>query len=339
MNKQINPSVSVVTPSYNHARFLPERVASILNQTLDNFEWIIIDDCSTDGSQDLLRELVNDDPRVVLIFHPRNVGMPSTTREAIELSSGKYIYRAESDDVCDIRFLEKMVKVMEGHPEVGFCYCRSLHMDHEGTIWGGWRQEKEDRLWKGQELFKSIVMGTSISGGNILFSKAAHDSVGGFGIGPFRIACDWHFCLRLCLKYDTAYLKEPLGYHRDHQDNLSGMVGRNLDYESVFRESYHLLDDVFEHVVVEAPELGKLQREAIRCASHRIAGLYIRAIFTGQGVISRKIIEGIELHDPGATKGLEWIKAVIYSLFYEIIYGPVYTHFARLFRRRLNTGG
>lgn len=65
----MKPIASVVTPSYNHAQFLPLRVASILNQTLEDFEWIIIDDCSTDGSQEVLRELVGHDPRVTLLLH------------------------------------------------------------------------------------------------------------------------------------------------------------------------------------------------------------------------------------------------------------------------------
>ena len=83
------PKVSIVTPSYNHARFLPDRANSILGQTFQDFEWIIIDDCYTDGSQDVLHNLVGDDRRVTLLFHSQNMGMAAATREAIALSSAR----------------------------------------------------------------------------------------------------------------------------------------------------------------------------------------------------------------------------------------------------------
>lgn len=329
------PKISIVTPSYNHARFLPDRVNSILGQTFQDFEWIIIDDCSTDGSQDVLRELVGDDPRVTLLFHSQNQGMPATTREAIALSSGKYIYRAESDDVCDVRFLERMVQVLDAHPQVGFAYCRALHMDENGNLWGGLRQDKQDWVRKGTDVFRSLVMGNFIPGPNIVFRREAHDRVGGFGTGPFTVSCDYHFCLRMCLYYGVAYVSEPLGYHRTHSSNLSGAVGRTYDLDLLFRESYELLLDIFDSIPDEQSDLRDLKRPALRSVTLRHAApLYVRALLDRRWQVARRILDGVNCYDPGATRGAAWAWACVRGLMWHIGYRHLYAPLSRGLGRR-----
>jgi len=331
------PKVSVITPSYNHARFLPERVASIFGQTFKDFEWIIIDDCSTDGSQEVLLRLVNEDPRVTLLFHDQNAGMAKTTREAIEASSGKYVYRAESDDVCHPDFLERMVQVLDAHPQVGFAYCRGLHMDEEGNLWGGLHQGKEDSIYKGTEFFSSLAMGNFIPGPNIVFTRQAHDLVGGFGLGPFQVGCDWHFSLRLCLQFDVAYVTEPLGYHRTHSSNLSGALGRTFNLDMLFNESYGLLMDIFESIPDELSILRELKKPALRRITLRAAApTFTRAILNRQWEVAWQIVAGVNRYDPGITKAA-WFGACIRSLVFNIGYVNLYTPMARLISRCRST--
>ena len=329
------PKVSIVTPSYNHARFLPDRANSILGQTFQDFEWIIIDDCSTDGSQDVLHNLVGDDRRVTLLFHSQNMGMAATTREAIALSSGEYIYRAESDDACDVRFLELMAQVLDAHPQVGFAYCRSLHMDEDGSLWGGLRQGKEDFVCKGTDFFRSLVMGCFVPGPNIVFSRRAHDRVGGFGVGSFRTACDWHFCLRVCLYYDVAYVSEPLGYHRTHSSNLSGALGRTYDLDLLFGETYELLIDIFESIPDEQFQLRDLKQPALRSITLRhAAGLYTKALLDRRWQIARRILDGVNRYDAGATRETAWVWACVWRLVYRGVYAYLYTPLSRAVARR-----
>ena len=322
------PQISVVTPSYNHARFLPQRVASIFGQRFSDFEWIIIDDCSTDGSQDVLHNLVGDDSRVTLLFHSQNRGMAATTQEAIALSSGNYIYRAESDDVCDVHFLERMVKVLDAHPQVGFVYCRGLNMDEDGNLWGGLRQGKEDFVCRGTDFFRLLVMGSFVPGPNIVFSREAHDRVGGFGKGPFTVHCDWHFCLCVCLYYDVAYVSEPLGYHRIHTVNLSGALGRTYDLDLLFREIYELLVDIFGSIPDEQSQLRELKQPALRSVTLRCAApLYVKALLDHRWQIAREILEGVNYYDPGATRRPAWAWACMRSPLYrhmnQYIYSPL----------------
>src|ERR1039458_5534808 len=104
------PRLSVVTPSFNHADFLLRRASSILSQSFHDLEWIIVDDCSTDSSFEILLKLRARDSRVRLFRNLINRGLGATTNIAISHSSGDYIYRAESDDCCDLTLFEHMVQ-------------------------------------------------------------------------------------------------------------------------------------------------------------------------------------------------------------------------------------
>src|SRR5947208_3454309 len=106
MSPETTPAVSVIVPNYNHARYLPRRVESILAQTYRDFELILLDDGSTDESRSILSEYRND-PRVKIELNERNSG--STFKQwnkGARMARGKYIWIAESDDYADERLLE-----------------------------------------------------------------------------------------------------------------------------------------------------------------------------------------------------------------------------------------
>lgn len=146
------PMVSVIVPNYNHARFLRQRIDSILAQTYQDFELILLDDCSTDESREILREYAaragartsskeTADPsppfasgatglamtgRVRVEFNETNSG--STFKQwnkGVRMARGKYIWIAESDDYAEPRFLERMVALLEADERVVVAYCRS----------------------------------------------------------------------------------------------------------------------------------------------------------------------------------------------------------------------
>src|SRR5271155_4024439 len=114
------PTVSIIVPNYNHARFLRQRIDSILTQTFQDFELILLDDCSTDQSRSILREYTTD-PRVRLEFNDANSG--STFKQwnkGVSLTRGKYIWIAESDDYADPRLLERLVGELDADMNVTF---------------------------------------------------------------------------------------------------------------------------------------------------------------------------------------------------------------------------
>src|ERR1700735_1956185 len=119
------PQVSVIVPNYNHARFLQKRIESVLRQTFQDFDLILLDDSSTDDSRSILSSYARD-PRVTIEFNEANSG--STFRQwnkGVRLARGKYVWIAESDDYADERFLERLTAVLEGDAKIAFAYCRS----------------------------------------------------------------------------------------------------------------------------------------------------------------------------------------------------------------------
>ena len=127
------PLVSVVIPVYNAERYLSKCIESVLSQTQESLELILIDDCSTDGSYDLCREAADHDERIVLLKNDRNIGQGLTRNRGIELSRGRFITFVDSDDTIDKRMYEILVSMAEDNCAqsrrqriFGFTRCKHL---------------------------------------------------------------------------------------------------------------------------------------------------------------------------------------------------------------------
>src|SRR5690349_21422462 len=127
------PKVSVIIPNYNHANYLGQRMDSVLNQTYTNFEVIILDDCSTDSSRDVIERFRNDSHISHIVFNETNTGSPFLQwQKGIALAKGEWIWIAESDDSADKHFLEKFVNALQGQQNIGLIYCDSNIVDDNG---------------------------------------------------------------------------------------------------------------------------------------------------------------------------------------------------------------
>lgn len=116
-----NPKVTVLMPVYNGERYVQEAVSSVLNQSFSDFELLVIDDGSSDGTWAILSSI--DDPRVRLVRNEGNMGLPATLNNGILLSKGELIARMDDDDVSFPNRLELQVDFMEAHPQVAACGC------------------------------------------------------------------------------------------------------------------------------------------------------------------------------------------------------------------------
>jgi glycosyltransferase involved in cell wall biosynthesis len=121
------PKISVVMSVYNGEKYLAEAINSILQQTYSDFEFIIIDDGSTDGSLKIIRQFVRDESRIVLISR-ENKGLVKSLNEGIRLSKGEYIARMDADDISMPNRFEKQVKLME-REELHVCGCHFYVVD------------------------------------------------------------------------------------------------------------------------------------------------------------------------------------------------------------------
>lgn len=112
--------ISVIIPCYNAEKYIAETINSVLNQTYQNIEIIVIDDESKDGSSEIVKQLARCDERITYRFQ-QNRGMCATRNAGLEIASGDYVLFLDNDDVIESTFLEDRIFFLESHPEYGLC--------------------------------------------------------------------------------------------------------------------------------------------------------------------------------------------------------------------------
>jgi cellulose synthase/poly-beta-1,6-N-acetylglucosamine synthase-like glycosyltransferase len=228
MNK---PAVTVIIPNYNHARYLPERIESVLNQTCQDIEVLLMDDCSKDDSRRVIADYAARDSRIRVVLNEQNSG--STFKQwnkGIALAKGEYIWIAESDDVADLTFLEKLLALLDANPAAGLAYSQSWRIDENGQPHGTWAPimaELDATLWEsdfvlpGPELVRRFMIHSNIipNASAVVMRRSALAAVGP-APETMRIAGDWVYWVRYMLTTQVAFVAEPLNYFRFHRHNV-----------------------------------------------------------------------------------------------------------------------
>jgi glycosyltransferase involved in cell wall biosynthesis len=121
INHKSSPRISVIMPVYNNAPYLKEGIECILNQTFTDFELIILNDGSTDGSDEIINSYARHDNRIVFINDAVNKGLVYRLNQGIKLAKGEFIARTDGDDTCITGRFEKQIKFLENNPEITIC--------------------------------------------------------------------------------------------------------------------------------------------------------------------------------------------------------------------------
>lgn len=239
--EQVNPVVSIIVPNYNHEKFLKQRLESIFNQTYINFEVILLDDCSTDKSQEILLEYAENPKVSHCVFNETNSGNTFVQwNKGISLAKGDYIWIAESDDFCDCQFLEIVSKPLIENTKIALSYCQSNRVDEFGVCTGNWLNHTDN-------LDSTMFLTNFVMGGNefvgkflieknvipnasaVLFKRAIAVEL---DIDPVLKTCgDWLFYLKLIANNEIAYVHESLNYFRYHSKSV---IAGTLKTESIF---------------------------------------------------------------------------------------------------------
>ena len=226
------PKVSVVIPNYNHARFLRRRIDSVLQQTYQDFELILLDDCSADNSREILSSYAGD-PRVRMEFNAANSG--STFKQwnkGVRLARAEYIWIAESDDYADPQLLDRLRGVLDSEPKASYAYCRSWRVSSEDALDGFgdlYLDDLQTSRWSadyvvdGYEECKKFFLRLNIvpNASAVVFRKAVYEQVGGAD-ETYRLGGDWKLWAAMALAGKVAYLGEPLNYFRFHDQTVRG---------------------------------------------------------------------------------------------------------------------
>jgi len=235
--------VSIVVASYNHARFLPRRMDSLIQQTYPNIEIIVIDDCSPDNSREILHQYTQF-PQVRLIEREKNGGWVTVSNQGVELSRGSYVLFANCDDDCEPQMVERLVAALAPQPETGLAFCRSAMVDEHGTVTGddytirepAFRARcAEDCSIPRDEMRRFLMHSCVIPNlSAALIRRSCFEQVGTFS-HEYKACSDWDLFFRIADHFDFAYVSAPLNLFRQHGRTIRSATKGRTTYDEFFR--------------------------------------------------------------------------------------------------------
>lgn len=250
------PLVSVIMPNYNGAKFIEKSINSILNQTYQNFELIIIDDGSSDNSTKLIESF--DSKKIRFYINDENLGVSATRNRAIDLSNGKYIAFMDSDDISPLNRLEIQVDFLEKNDEFGLL---SGHYESFTEYYGLYTKRKfrkhsiiEEKIKVDLNFFGAIVSPAT------MIKKSVIDKHNIKFDTNLRIAEDFDFWRRIGKYSKVMNLDKKLIYYRKHQNN--SIKKRNLNerhFVKALKKSFYDLGISFENIFDENERIKNLE--------------------------------------------------------------------------------
>jgi hypothetical protein len=199
------PTVSVVMSVFNGERFLAEAIESILNQTFGNFEFIIIDDGSSDGTAGLLSHYQGIDPRVV-VHHQPNKGLIASLNTGCGMARGRYIARIDDDDIAFPERLERQVRYLDQNPQIALLGSSFNNIDVAGKLLSTWVLPTGDQTIKKRLFGRRDVPFCHVT---LAFRTEVVHAIKGYR-AAFVAAEDYDFWLRIAERWEVANLPESL---------------------------------------------------------------------------------------------------------------------------------
>lgn len=263
--------VSVIIPNYNYARFLQQRIESVLAQTYTDYEIILLDDASTDDSVSILNHYKTNSRVAHLEINSVNTGSPfAQWQKGISLSRGKYIWIAESDDAADSPFLEKAVSVLNQYPHASFCFLGSHCIDEKGnelsTDFDRWTSKQLRRpynlgVFDGEDYIKHNLYWRNYiyNASGVVFRKQCFEQIKDLSCFSMRYSGDWLFWIEMARQGAVLEVYEKMNKFRLH--NVSTTKKAQKTGEGV-REDIYIINRIEQFL----PNIGK-QRKVVRHGS------------------------------------------------------------------------
>ncbi|MGI9534323.1 MAG: glycosyltransferase family 2 protein [Thermodesulfobacteriota bacterium] len=230
------PKISVIMPAYNHEKFIGEAIESVLNQSFKDFEFIIINDGSTDNSEKITKKY---EDRRIKYFKQKNRDAPYTINKGISLAKGKYISIINSDDKYEANRLKNLIEIAEDggyqfiFSDIVFIDEFSNEIRNSGYSVVNWSERVKNRYSKCKSLLHTLLLGNiSFTTSNFFFNKKIIKDVGEFSTN--RYTHDYDFLLRTLSKFNdkVLYLKDnKYLYYRIHEKNTLKESHNKLNFE------------------------------------------------------------------------------------------------------------
>lgn len=273
------PLVTVITPTYNRARFIIDTVSSVLGQSYKDIEYIVIDDGSSDNTKQLLAPFCN---RIIYIYH-ENMGENKTVNKAYHLARGEYIIVVNSDDpLCDLQAIHTLASALSDHPEALAVYPDWMRIDEYGAPLGAILQQKFT--------ISSMLRHFNVTlGPGMMIRRKALEQIG-FRNESLRYTGDIDVSFRLALRGQLIHVPKVLATHREHGEMLTTTGNQQLMKEEVAR----LAEEAFKSPLL--PEELMRDKDAILASVYRKCNLYGRILLFGDNDLWGNKFNGHNLH-------------------------------------------
>ena len=240
----MTPTVSIVMAAKNYARFLPQAVRSVVDQTFADWELVIVDDGSTDHTPQAVRPFLTD-PRVRYHRSDR-LGQPRAKNLGYRLSRGDFVSYLDADDAWEPTKLEKQLALLRANPDVGVCYCDRLLMDEAGRV------SENPSPTRGEGSLQALFLNNTVCFSSVVVRRAVFDRVGGFD-PELDLAIDYDLWLRVARHYQFAGVNEQLVLYRTGHGNLSKKLWDRVDtaLQIMTRAERRSGDELTKRVIAE----------------------------------------------------------------------------------------
>jgi glycosyltransferase involved in cell wall biosynthesis len=329
----VGPKVTFIVPCYNLAHLLPECVNSILSQTYEDFEVLIMDDCSPDSTPEVAQSF--KDPRIKYIRNETNLKHLANYNRGIGLARGKYIWLISADDALrNPAVLERYVQVLDVNPRVGYVFCPVVELRNgaelgvmDRTVLG-----KRNLIINGKEFYGMLIRRAaegpsrgetrvfSIEAPSVMVRKECYDTVTLFPLDMPHAGDRYIWCL-FALYYDVAYVAEPMVLYRIHDKSMS----KTFEAENA---RVIVNDDVAVRWAVKQKAASAGIRSVAKVSEQAIVEEYLSRITLDEdtvqkfGITQRYFEESLRTFSKD-TKEQSRIRALIYAELGDRYYGQL----------------
>lgn len=237
IDKQKN-LITVLMPVFNSELFVKEAIESILNQSHQNFEFLIINDGSTDQSHAIISSFF--DSRIKYINNEVNKGIVNTLNEGLKLSKGNYIARMDADDIALPDRLTKQVDFLTANPTYKLCGSRAIAIDVNGKKLNNLNRPQHSTKIKVFNLFRNAFIHPTIMADAETIKKFAYSE-------DFKYAEDYFLFSQITMAYPVANLKEHLLFYRIHEESITSKKKAEM-VQSELKTITYLLSFLFDEV-------------------------------------------------------------------------------------------
>ncbi len=208
------PRVSVNIPCYNGEKYIAEALQSVLDQTYQDFEVILVNDGSTDRTEEIIKGFCDER---IKYYYQENIGLARTRNRQLELSNGEFVAFLDQDDLWLPAKLEKQIPLFEQNPKVGLVYSKTIYFNDKNDCCYLSKTKKHHAGY----IFGELLKGNFISVQSAVIRKNALDNLNQWFDEQFNIVEDADLFLRIAYYYEVGYVDIPLAKRRMHKNSLS----------------------------------------------------------------------------------------------------------------------